>query len=90
MKFYDAYKSFSELYNTVLRGNEIEFVCNSKHYYILPHWGENNLADGACFGEACADNNVVCMTEEELYNAKAGDTVLGEIIPRVEITWMNF
>ena len=34
----ETYRMISNLYRSVLRGNEIEFQYNNKNYYILPNY----------------------------------------------------
>ena len=85
----NKYKSFKELYNSVLRGNEIEFRHDGKHYYILPHY-DNNKVVGASFGEAYETTNVICLSEDELYNTRIKDTILGEAVFQIELVWENF
>ena len=89
MKLCDLYNSFHELYDSILRGNEMEFMYNGKRYYILPCFNDANV-NGCCFGEAYADVQVFCGSEQELYRAKVGNALLGEIISEVSILWYNF
>lgn len=43
-----------------------------------------------CFGEAYAGNDVVCLSENELYNACIEDTILGKVASKINIVWKNF
>ena len=79
----------SELYNSIFCGNEIEFLYNKKRYYVLPVWEENKVTS-VCFGEAYSENEIVCYSEDELYNASIEDVILGEVISKVNIVWTNF
>lgn len=88
-KFCDIYNSLTELYNSILRGNEIEFQYDNKCYYILPSFDKNNIV-GVCFGEAYTENEIVCLSEKELYNAQITNTVFGKIISKINIVWKNF
>lgn len=88
--FYDVYDSLDELYNSILCGNEIEFLYNKKHFYILPFYGDGESVVGVCFGEAYKDNEVVCLSANELYGVILENNAFGKIISEIEITWRNF
>ena len=79
----------NELYRSLLHGNEIEFQYNDKSYYILPVFNENRVTS-VCFGEFNAEKEYVCKAEDELYNVKLEDSILGEEIFQIRITWKNF
>ena len=85
MKFFDLYKSFDEFYNTMLRGNEVEFIYNEKHFYILPHFDENEKVTGVCLGEAYTDDEKIYLSSVELYNAPIEGTTLNKILQEVDI-----
>lgn len=84
-----SYHSLSDLYSSILRGNEIEFQYEGKHYSILPQFDGNSVV-GVCFGEAYSKNEIICSSESDLYQADIENTVLGEIFPEIRITWKNF
>ncbi len=81
--------SLTELYNSILYGNEIGFQCDYKCYYILPSFNKNNIV-GACIGEVYKENEIVCLAENELYNARVKNIVFSEIISKIDIMWENF
>lgn len=89
-KYYELYNSFEELFNTVLRGNEIEFLYNKKHFFILPYRDSCGKVIGVCFGEAYKDNDIICTTLKELYNARIENTTLSTVLNEIEIFWYNF
>lgn len=88
-KFNDEYNSLSELYNSILRGNEIQFQYDKKNYYILPNYDKKRVV-GVCFGEAYTENEIVCFSENELYNARIENTILGKVTSQINIVWKNF
>ncbi len=90
MKFFDLYKSFDDFYDTMLRGNETEFFYNEKHFYILPHFDENEKVTGVYFGEAYTDNDKIYFSSDELYNAPIEDTTLNKILGELEIKFYAF
>lgn len=85
MKFFDLYKSFDEFYNTMLRGNEVEFIYNEKHFYILPHFDENEKVTGVCLGEAYTDDEKIYFSSGELYNAPIEGTTLNKILQEIDV-----
>ncbi len=85
MKFFDLYKTFDEFYNTMLRGNEIEFIYNEKQYFILPKRDENNNVIGVYFGEAYKDDEKIYFSADTLYNATIEDTTLNQILQNINI-----
>lgn len=87
--FFNEYNSLSELYSSVLHGNEIEFRYGEKKYYILPYYVENNIM-GVCFGEAYTEKEIVCLSEKELYNVGIENTSLGKVVSKIDIIWNNF
>ena len=90
MKFFDLYKTFDDFYDTLLRGNEIEFLYNEKHFFILPHFDENKKVTGVYLGEAYTDNEKIYFSSGELYNALVEDTTLKKIINKIEIKFYAF
>lgn len=90
MKFFDLYKSFDEFYNTMLRGNEVEFIYNEKHFYILPHFDENEKVTGVCLGEAYTDDEKIYFSSGELYNATIGNTTNCKILGEIKIKFYAF
>ena len=90
MKFFDLYKTFDDFYDTLLRGNEVEFIYNEKHFYILSHFDENEKVTGVYLGEAYTDNDKTYFSLNELYNAPVEDTTLKKIINEIEIKFYAF
>ena len=90
MKFFDLYKTFDDFYDTLLRGNEIEFLYNEKHFSILPCFDENEKVTGVCFGEAYTDNDKIYFSSNELYNAPIENTTLDKILNEIEIKFSAF
>ena len=82
------YNSFDELYETMLRGNEIEFEYDRKCYFLLPYFEQNRVV-GTMIGEKDKEE-VVCMSKEELYNLKIANSLFGEIVSRINILWYDF
>ncbi len=87
--FLCGYNSLSELYGSILHGNEIEFRYGEKKYYVLPYYDGKNII-GVCFGEAYTGIEIVCLSENELYNAGIENTILGKVISKIDIIWKNF
>ena len=81
--FKDEYSSLSELYNSILRGNEIQFRYDKKYYYIVPNFEQNEVVS-VCFWEAYTENEIICSTESELYNARIENTILGEVASQIK------
>ena len=87
-KFFDYYSSFEEFFDSLLRGNEIEFLFKSKRYYLLPVFSASQDVDGVVIG------NLECET---YYHSKAEvckHTIEGlpliDILDEIEIVWRNF
>jgi len=90
LKSFDCpYKSFDELYDTMLRGNEIEFRYKDKLYFILPYYKGMEVI-GVSFGKFNSEEVKVCFSKQELYEIKVDNMPLGEIITSVDILWNNF
>lgn len=87
-RVYEIYRDFDDLYNSFFRGNEIEFLYQGKHYYILPHF-DNRVVKGVILGEAYSEEEVQCLSKDALYNARIENSILGDVIPYVEIIWNN-
>lgn len=87
--FYSIYKSFDEFYDTMFRGNEIEFKYNQKRYYLLPHFEGQEIV-GTCVGESETNNECIYLTKAELYNAKIENVSFCEILTMIDICWYNF
>ena len=85
----DAHALLSKLYNSILHGNEIQFQYNNKQYYILPNYDKNKI-EGVCFGEAYTENEIVCLSATELYDARIENTILGKVASHINIVWRNF
>ncbi len=86
-KFTELYESFEEMYDSMLRGNEIQFSYNGKSYYLLPCFDENEKVESVYLGLAYTDFEEKYSSMHELYNARIDDSVLGEILPKAEIIW---
>lgn len=87
--FNDYYGSYDEFYDTMLRGNEVEFKYLNEKYYLLPFF-EGEKVVGVTFGEAYSEEENIYFSKEELYNAKIGDTILGNVLDDIEFLWLNF
>lgn len=87
--FKSKYQSFDELYETTLRGNEIEFKYNEKFYFILPYFKDKKVV-GVSMGQFNADDEKVCYSKQELYDVEIDDMVFGEILDSIDILWDNF
>ena len=75
----------------VLRGNEIEFKYNGKSYFILPHYDQKQKNTiGVCFGEAFQDDEIICLTKNDLHHVLIQGNAFSAIIHEIEITWKNF
>ena len=83
------FESFDELYETMQRGNEIEFIFNSKKYFLLPFF-ENGQALGVVFGEHGTNEELICHSRQELYSINVDNKIFGEIVPDLKIIWRNF
>ncbi len=83
------YNSFEELYETMLRGNEIEFVYRNKSYFLMPHFNETDEVEGVLLG-AAGSNGILFATKEDLYNANIEGEFFGNIFCQTDIVWNNF
>ena len=82
------FNSFEELYETMFRGNEIEFKYNQKRYGLFPLFSETEQkVIGTTFGESYSDDEIISLTKEDLYNIKIDDALFGDIVPDLEILW---
>lgn len=88
VSFYSKYSSFDDFYDTMFRGNEIEFKYDDKLYYVLPYFHDNEIS-GIMFGESAKEQNKICLTKNELYYADIGDSFFGEILSDIDIVWCN-
>lgn len=84
-----SYNSFRDLYSSILRGNEIEFQYRGKSYCVLPRFDGDNIV-GINFGEAYSETDVICFSEDDLYNACIENTIFGKVFSQIDITWRNF
>ncbi len=89
MNFFELYKSFDYFYDSILRGNEIEFLYKEKQYYILPHF-DKSCVIGVCFGEAYSDDEKIYFSFDELYNAPIENTTFDKILNEIEIKFYAF
>ena len=87
--FNSIYKSFDEFYNTILRGNEIEFKYKEKKYFLLPYFNGEKVV-GISFGEFGSEDELICLSKEQLYNLKINDALFHEILSVIDISWNNF
>ena len=85
----DRYNSFEELYETMLRGNEIEFIYKNKSYFLMPYFNEIDSVVGVLLG-ASGSRGVLFATKEDLYNADIEGEVFGNIFCQADIIWNNF
>ena len=88
--FYNIYRTFHDFYETILRGNEVEFAYDNEIYHILPYF-HNGQVIGAAFGKNGKDCiDIPYLSQEELYNAKIGTASLRDILSLINIVWYNF
>ena len=85
--FYSLYNSFEEMYDTMFRGNEIEFVYKQKRYCLLPHFNDNEIV-GVIFGEF-GNEKTVFLSKQELYHLKIEDDSFCNILSKIDIIWHN-
>ena len=90
MNFYSLYNSFESFFDSFFRGNEIEFLYDNEHFFILPMYDNNHNVVGVEFGKANCKHSQKIFSKDDLFNAKMGDTSLGLIIDYLEIIWYNF
>ena len=84
------YSSISQLFDSILRGNEIEFNYQGKAYFILPERNEDSSVIGVLLGEKYRGNPAICCSEQELRSALVGELSFCEIFSDINITWQNF
>ncbi len=87
--FKKDFNSFDDLYESIFRGNEIEFQYGEKQYYILPYFNKSGIVIGVLFGEAYSEKDLICFSKEELYNARIENTNFGTVFSQIKITWRN-
>ena len=88
-KFYDLYKSFDDFYDTLMRGNEVEFIYNDNRYFILPIYKDKSVF-GVWFGKEYSDPVPEFYSKEDLLLAKIDSFKLKEVLDVIEIVWYNF
>lgn len=88
--FFDRYQSFEDFYETLYRGNEIEFSYNGQNFFILPIFDDSHSVIGVSFGIAYSGKKVKCFSKADLYNVKIGNEFFGNILDRIEITFYAF
>ena len=87
--FLNLYNSFEEFYDSFFKGNEIEFLYRGQRFYILPRYNDKGNITGVYLGAFGDEKEAVFTTKDELYNAKIGVELLGNILSQIEITWYN-
>ena len=88
MNFSFYYNSFDEFYETMLRGNEIEFEYNTERYFLLPHYEDEEIV-GIMIGKAGTNHKLVCLSKQALYNTKIDGCLFGELLSDINILWNN-
>ena len=88
--FSNYFDSINELYETIMRGNEVSFEYQGVRYYVLPYFNNDGVIKGACFGEFGGVNEVVFYSSEELSNASVKNRPLLDIVSEIDILWSNF
>lgn len=59
------FASFEEMVETLERGNEINFSCRGRQYFLLPHWNGTDV-EGYAIGMVYSNDEMICKTREEL------------------------
>ena len=90
LHFFDIYNSFEDFFETLYRGNEIEFSYNGKSFFILPIFKDAHSVIGVTFGNAYSDKKVECFSKEDLYNIQIGNDLFGNIFDKIETTFYAF
>lgn len=89
-KFYQIYNSIDEFYESFFRGNEVEFIYDSKHFFIIPEYNDEKKVIGVSFGLKNSDAHITLMSRDALFNASLGNEIFGNILDDLVITWHNF
>lgn len=84
------YSSISQLFDSILSGNEIEFNYHGKAYFILPERNKDGSIIGVLLGEKYRGNPSICYSEQELRSAFVGEISFYEAFCDIKITWKNF
>lgn len=87
--FFDYYVGLEQLYESVLRGNEIELQYANKKYYILPYFTAGHVS-GARIGEQNAKDEKICFSAQELSEASIENCNFGKILSKIKITFVCF
>ena len=85
----DKFTSFDEMIETLDRGNEIEFIFNTKNYFLLPHWKDDKIK-GYDIGEAFSEDYKVCVDKEILGNYIIDGYIFRDIVGDLIITFRCF
>ena len=88
-KFLDLYNSFDDFYETFYRGNEVEFLYNGEHYYILPQYNDQKKIIGIIVGNDNEGGDIICSSKLELYTVPIASLIFGDILGEIEIVWNN-
>ena len=83
------YRSISCLYNTMLRGNEIEFSYAGHRYFILPVYSEKAVV-GVALGEADSNIEKKYFSYLELQSAHINGNLFSKVFGECEVLWNNF
>ena len=87
--FYSLYSSFDDFYSKFYQGNEIEFLYNGEHYYILPTFDDQKNINGVLIGKDTDEQDLICKSKEDLYYSKIAGTLFGYILDKIQIVWYN-
>ena len=83
-------RNFEKFYLSILRGNEVEFKYLNRQFYVLPYFGNEIKAIGVRFGESYSENEIVCLSQQELFTVQIGSVEFGHVFSEIEIIWQNF
>ena len=90
MNFYSLYDSFDTFFKTFLRGNEVEFMYNNRHFAVLPIFTNDKKVVGVRIGESGCEKEQLCFSQEELFNFPIDGKPFGTLVEHIKIVWNNF
>lgn len=90
MDFYFLYDSFEAFFNSFLRGNEVEFMYNNRHFVVLPIFNNDKKIVGVKIGESDCEQEQMCFSQEELFNVTIDGKPFGNLVEHIKIIWYNF
>ena len=85
----ESFNSFEELFETLTRGNEIEFIYNGVSYYLLPVWHFDKII-GYRIGIGYSDNENIYDDENNLENHVIEGKKIKDIVSELKITFRCF